>query len=85
VPSSTKAERTADEKNDQRTPTQVRQPSPAVLYYEALGIRKEQIERRQAWQSYLETTFHRGGAIPTLPNSKLTGSSSLGAPVNGTA
>jgi len=26
--------------------------------YDALGIRKEQIERRQPWQSYIETTFN---------------------------
>lgn len=29
----------------------------AKTIYEALGIRKEQIERRQPWQSYIETTF----------------------------
>lgn len=26
--------------------------------YEALGIHKEEIERRQPWQSYIETTFN---------------------------
>lgn len=29
----------------------------ALAIYEALGIRKEEIERRQAWQSLIETTF----------------------------
>ena len=30
----------------------------AQRIYEALGIRKEQIKRRQPWQSYIETTFN---------------------------
>jgi hypothetical protein len=30
----------------------------ALRIYEALGIRKEQIERRQSWQSYIETQFN---------------------------
>jgi hypothetical protein len=30
----------------------------AVRIYAALGIRKEQIEKRQAWQSYIETHFN---------------------------
>ena len=30
----------------------------AQRIYEALGIRKEQIRRRQPWQSYIETTFN---------------------------
>jgi putative transposase len=30
----------------------------AMRIYAALGIQKEQIEKRQAWQSYLETTFN---------------------------
>jgi hypothetical protein len=32
--------------------------SEAMRIYGALGIRKEQIERRQPWQSYIETTFN---------------------------
>jgi hypothetical protein len=30
----------------------------ALAIYAALGIRKEQIQRRQAWQSYIETNFN---------------------------
>jgi transposase len=30
----------------------------ALRIYAALGIRKEQIERRQSWQSYIETQFN---------------------------
>jgi transposase len=30
----------------------------AVAIYRALGIRKEQIDKRQAWQSYIETAFN---------------------------
>jgi len=30
----------------------------ALRIYEALGIRKEQIARRQPWQNYIETTFN---------------------------
>ncbi len=30
----------------------------AMAVYEALGIRKEEIERRQPWQSFIETTFN---------------------------
>ncbi len=30
----------------------------ALRIYDALGIRKEQIERRQPWQNYIETTFN---------------------------
>lgn len=30
----------------------------ALRIYAALGITKERIEKRQAWQSYLETTFN---------------------------
>ena len=30
----------------------------ALAVYEALGIRKEEIERRQPWQSYIETNFN---------------------------
>lgn len=30
----------------------------ALRIYKALGIRKDQIEKRQAWQSYIETTFN---------------------------
>ncbi len=30
----------------------------ALLIYEALDIRKEEIERRQPWQSYIETNFN---------------------------
>src|SRR5918999_1615653 len=32
-------------------------PSPACAVYRALGIRKEEIERGQAWQNYIETHF----------------------------
>jgi hypothetical protein len=28
---------------------------PVLAIYEALGIRREQIDRRQPWQSYIET------------------------------
>lgn len=31
---------------------------PALALYAALGIRKEQIAKRQAWQSYIETNFN---------------------------
>lgn len=30
----------------------------AMAIYRALGIQKEQIAKRQAWQSYIETTFN---------------------------
>ena len=30
----------------------------ALRVYDALGIRKEQIDRRQPWQNYIETTFN---------------------------
>ncbi|MDP9477405.1 MAG: helix-turn-helix domain-containing protein [Actinomycetota bacterium] len=30
----------------------------SMAVYEALGIRKEEIERRQPWQSFIETTFN---------------------------
>jgi putative transposase len=30
----------------------------ALRIYEALGIRKEQIDRKQPWQNYIETTFN---------------------------
>jgi protein-disulfide isomerase-like protein with CxxC motif len=30
----------------------------AMRIYAALGIRKEQIDKKQAWQSYIETHFN---------------------------
>jgi putative transposase len=46
----------------------------AQAIYEALNIRKEEIERGKPWQNYVETTFNiqrRNGRLPLLGSGEL--------------